>query len=283
MTSASNPIASSTVAAIVSPNPVTYVAMNMQSVIADDADYSDSDDSNWVHHHCSSSCTTVVSRTKIPASTVKQIGEKVGPTPFFEPHLWWRCSMDASDFMPQTINALIDPGSHAVLICTDMVDTLLLCCRLLHKPEIIELAMESDGQKSQIMLRKYVKLKLYDLSNYWWSRTVWAIITPALCMPVILGLLFLVHNHIVVDHANRTVIDKISGFDLLNLKPLVTPLPPKHKLKDLFTKVMATQKLVSAELRLACQKYYRALVRVDPVNIIAAVQKTIEMLQRKCI
>ena len=44
--SASNPIASSTVAAIVSPNPVAYVAANMQSVIADDADYSDSDNSN---------------------------------------------------------------------------------------------------------------------------------------------------------------------------------------------------------------------------------------------
>ena len=283
MTSASNPIASSTVAAIVSPNPVTYIAVNMQSVIADDADYSNSDDSNRVQHHCSSSCAAVVSRTEIPTSTVKQIGEKVGPTPFFEPHLWWRCSMDASDFMLQTINALIDPGSHAVLICTDMVDTLLLCHRLLHKPKIIELAMESDGQKSQIVLREYVKLKLYDPLNYWRSRTVWAIITPTLCAPVILGLPFLVYNHIVIDHTDRTVINQISGFDLLNPKPLVTPLPPKHKLKDLFTKVMATRKLVSAELRLACQKYYRALVRVDPVNIIAAVQQTIEMLQRKCI
>ena len=75
--------------------------------------------------------------------------------------------MDMSDFMPQTINALIDPGSHAVLICMDLVDTLLLRPCLLHKPEIIELAMESDGQKSQIVLCKYVKLKLYDLSNYW--------------------------------------------------------------------------------------------------------------------
>ena len=135
-------------------------------------DYSDSDDSNQVCHHCSSSCAAVVSRTKIPASTVKQIREKVGPAPFFEPHLWWCCSMDKSDFMPQTINALIDPGSHAVIIRTDLVDTLLLHRRLLHKPKIIELAMESDGQKSQIVLCKYIKLKLYDLSNYWRSRTV---------------------------------------------------------------------------------------------------------------
>ena len=80
--------------------------------------------------------------------------------------------MDVSDFMLQTINALIDPGSHTVLIHTDLVNTLLLCCRLLHKPEIIELAMERDGQKSQIVLCEYVRLKLYDPLNYWRSRTV---------------------------------------------------------------------------------------------------------------
>ena len=133
--------------------------------------------------------------------------------------------MDVSDFMLQTINALIDPGSHAVLIHAGLVNMLLLRRRLLHKPEIIELVMESNGQNSQIVLHEYVKLKLYDPSNYWQSRTVQAIITPTLCVPVILGLPFLVHNHIVVDHANRTVIDKISGFDLLNPKPLVMPLP----------------------------------------------------------
>ena len=274
MMSITNPItSSSTVAAIVSPNPVAYVATNMQSVIADDPDYSNSDDSNWVHVHCSSPCTVVVSSTKIPASTVKQIGEKVGPAPFFEPHLWWHCSTDVSDFMPQTINALIDPGSHAVLICTDLVNTLLLRCHLLHKPKIIELAMESNGQKSQIVLHEYVKLRLYNPSNYWQSRTVQAIITPTLCAPVILGLPFLVHNHIVIDHADRTVIDKISGFGLLNPKPLVTQLPPKPKLKNLFTRVMATRKLVSTELRLACQKYYHMPITVELINIIMAVQQ----------
>ena len=102
-----------------------------------------------------------------------------------------------------------------------------------------------------------------------------------LCAPVILGLPFLVHNHIVIDHADRTVIDKISGFDLLNPKPLVTPLPPKPKLKDLFTKVMATWKLVSTELRLACQKCYRTPVRVNPINIIMAVWQIIENLAAK--
>ena len=72
MTSITNPItSSSTVAAILSPNPVAYIATNMQSVIAEDPDYSNLDDSNQVHVHCSSPCTAVVSSTKVPALTVK--------------------------------------------------------------------------------------------------------------------------------------------------------------------------------------------------------------------
>lgn len=69
--------------------------------------------------------------------------------------------------MLQTINALIDPGAHAVLICTNLIDTLQLCCCTLHKPKIIELAVESNGKKCEIVFCEYVKLKLYDTLNYW--------------------------------------------------------------------------------------------------------------------
>ena len=117
---------------------------------------------------------------------------------------------------------------------------------------MIELVMESNGKKAEIVLCEYVKLKLYDPSNYWQSQTICAIITPTLCAPVILGLPFLVHNHIVIDHAEWTVIDGKSGFDLLNPKPPAVPAPPKTKLKDIFTRVMATCKLVAAELKLLC-------------------------------
>ena len=73
------------VAAIVTPYPVVYVAANVQSGINNDAAYSDSDDSNHVNPHCSPSCTMVILNAEIPASTVKQIKEKVGLAPFFEP------------------------------------------------------------------------------------------------------------------------------------------------------------------------------------------------------
>ena len=44
---------------------------------------------------------------------------------------------------------------------------------------------------------------------------------------------------------------------------------------------MATHKLVSAKLKLACHKHHQALVRVNPVNIIAAVWEKIERVAAK--
>ena len=71
----------------------------------------------------------------------------------------------------------------------------------------------------QIVLQEYMELKLYDPSNYWQSWIIHAIITQTLCTPVLLGLPFLVHNHIVVGYAEWSVIDRKLGFDLLNPKP----------------------------------------------------------------
>ena len=44
---------------------------------------------------------------------------------------------------------------------------------------------------------------------------------------------------------------------------------------------MATWKLVSTKLRLACKIYYHTLIRVDLINIIVAVQQTIENVAAK--
>ena len=84
------------------------------------------------------------------------------------------------------------------------------------------------------------------------------------------------HNYIVIDHAEGKVIDKISGFDLSNPKQPPPPASPKTKLVDGFTKVMATQKLVTAELKLACCAYYIDAIKIEPVKIVAAVRQTIE-------
>ena len=191
---------SSAVTGIITSHLVTYVASNIQSVIDNDTDYSDSNDSIKVSNHHPPLCAAMVSKLEIPVSTAQQVKKRTGPILFFEPHLWWWCLTTGSDFLLQTLNALIDPGSHTVLIHEDLVDSLLLHCQTLHKPEIIELAMKSTKEKTEIVLREYVKLKLYDPSNYWQSRTVHVLITQTLRTPVLLGLPFLVHNNIVIDH-----------------------------------------------------------------------------------
>lgn len=58
-------------------------------------------------------------------------------------------------------------------------------------------------------------------------------------------------------------------------------MQPKTKLKDIFTKVMAAHKLVSAELKLACHKQNQASMKIELVNIFTAIQQTIENVVAK--
>ena len=55
------------------------------------------------------------------------------------------------------------------------------------------------------------------------------------------------------------------------------PVPLKRKLKHIFTEVMTTQKLVAAELKLACHECYIEGVVVTPIKIIATVRQTFEI------
>ena len=146
---------SSAVTAIVTSHPVAYVASNMQSIINNDRDYSDSNDSSKVSNDHPPLCAAVISEMEILVSTAQQIEMKMGPVPFFEPHLWWCCSTGTSDFVPQTFNGLIDPGSHAVLIHEDLVKSLFLCHCTLHKPKIIELAMDTHPTEKEIKRHIY--------------------------------------------------------------------------------------------------------------------------------
>jgi hypothetical protein len=112
--------------------------------------------------------------------------------------------------------------------------------------------MQTGKEKVVVKLTKYIKLKLYDLNCWWFSKTVCAIIAPGLCSPIILDLLFLSHNRIVIDHHTRMAIDKTTRFDILN--PVAPPPPkaPKKKLKQLFTELQEDQKLLVAELKMVC-------------------------------
>ena len=76
------------------------------------------------------------------------------------------------------MNALLDHGSHIVLINSDFIDKLAFKhCTL---PELmpVELAMPDKKSKHTLELSKYVKLRLYDPIGNWTSKTVRALITP---------------------------------------------------------------------------------------------------------
>jgi hypothetical protein len=195
-------------------NPVAYVAPNRSSVL--DSPNRNLDSSTSSSISCTSLCTPNVHTAGVSVLHVL--------------HLYWRClTSGKANIFPMTFDALIDHGSSAVLISKEYVSKLGLHHKHLCKLYTAKLAMENNGHKIEIEFSENVKLQLHDLSSYWSSTTVCAIIAPGLCSPMILGLPFLSHNDIVVNASACTIIDKKCNFNLLHL---VAPSPPstKHKL-----------------------------------------------------
>jgi len=172
---------------------------------------------------------------------------EVSCPPLHSKHLIWNCHIHSRmDDFPVKTHALLDNGVHLVLICPDLVDHLGLKKYHLHKPELIDIAISKEKKKTELYY--YVKLSLSSLDSAWTSHVIKAIVTPGLCLPVILGLPWLERNSIVTDHATRTCIDKIKNYDLLNPPSIVPPLPPKPKLQEQIKIMEADKKLVLAEL-----------------------------------
>ena len=121
--------------------------------------------------------------------------------PIKSKHLVWQCQVHGliNDF-PVKTRALIDNGAHVVLIRPELVAKLNLKKYRLRIPEIVDVAMNNE-QKPRTELHEYVKLSLTSLDAVWTSKSVKALIAPGLCMPIILGLPFLIHNTVVTDHA----------------------------------------------------------------------------------
>ena len=87
---------------------------------------------------------------------------------------------------------------------------------------MINVAMKNEKKEKKIepvLLSEYVSLSLSTLDNSWTSKPIIAIIAPGLCTKVLLGLPFLVHNRIVVDHELPSAIVKDTSVDLLNFVP----------------------------------------------------------------
>ena len=118
-------------------------------------------------------------------------------------HYVWNCMIEglAVEF-PINISTLIDNGAQMVLIQPELVAKLKLCIFQLCKPEIVNVAISTTTKK--ITLSSYVKI----------SHTIFAVIAPGLCMPIIFGLPFLEINSIVCDHKEWACIDKKTNYNL---------------------------------------------------------------------
>ena len=143
--------------------------------------------------------------------------------PMTVPHMFWHASTSMPNSLPIQFDCLLDIGLLLVIIREQLVKDLNLRHHKLHEPIISELAMQPDGPKF-LKFTHFIKLKLYDSSGTYVTKTVHAVISPTLCVLVLLGLPFLKHNNIVIDVDCRTAIDKKNNFNLLHPSS-----PPKKK------------------------------------------------------
>ena len=104
--------------------------------------------------------------------------------PFYSRHLEWRCRVDGpSVSKPVTVTALIDNGSHSVLIDEGLVEKLGLRWRRLPSPQRAHLAMGTE----EVVFSEWVKLKTFSTNRHWTAKIVCTIVVPNLAYPVILG------------------------------------------------------------------------------------------------
>ena len=206
-------------------------------------------------------------------------------SPISVPHYIWHANVHGTAEFPIPIDCLLDNGAHLVLIRPETVVDLGLKIRKLVKPQCATLAIKS--QRQTFFLSDYVVLSLSSLNNAWTSRPVRALIAPDLCINILLGLPFLKHNKIVIDHDSDTAIDKTCGFDILNenaAHPLITPKLPRLSPKEKRDSILHTRRQVLSELKWTCAERLRFLEQnngfenVTPFNPIASIRKTIERL-----
>jgi hypothetical protein len=231
----------------------------------------------------------------LPSSVLGDSTDSDEYAPFSTPHFTWDCLIDSpslSEPLPET--SLIDHGSHLVLIRADLVASLGLKKRSLVRPVSVGLAM--GGEKVVTELKEWVRLKVSSPDHLWCSKPVRAIVAPDLCHSLILGGPFLAHNKIVVDHAARTVIDKTSGYDLLNPPSPPKPIHPKHYVnrREEHERVKRARKTMLKELKITTKllrpdidAHTPELAPVDPIAFIKvrieqlALQQRLEALDSK--
>jgi len=195
--------------------------------------------------------------------------------PFHTPHYKWDCFIGSpSASSEELVSALIDNGSHAVLISPEVADRLGLTHQKLPIPEEVELVM-AGGVKDTFMFEDWVPLGIVSSDQAWSSRTVRAIVSPGLCVPLLLSGPFL-SNRLVMDHELHTCIDKSTNFDILNppeikgtiIKPAPIFGPEEHKALQANKKTVVDNiKNLFPQMRTSLEQHTMS-VSVHPVTAV---------------
>jgi hypothetical protein len=184
----------------------------------------------------------------------------------------WRCRVGgASVSDPIEITALIDNGSHSVLIDESLVARLNLKRRRLPTPQRVRLAMGEE----EVVFEEWVKLPVFSTDLLWAARVVRAIVAPNLAYPVLLGGPFLESNKIVIDHE----LGRVSSKDGHQLLPIVeiqeTPkaeigLPNHQAVLDELKKRTEGKKVILEEEATTVSAYRHFAKRLaDRIEILA--------------
>jgi len=141
--------------------------------------------------------------------------------------------------------------------------------KCLQKPQVINVVMNDEKMKKlkPALLSGCISLSLSMFDNSWTLKTMIAAIAPGLCTSILLGLPFLIHNHIIVDHEILSAIVKDTCVDLLNfaLAPKSVPKVIKSpKCKHLEVKFFHQELL--KELKWKCGVINARLGRTSQVN-----------------
>ena len=208
--------------------------------------------------------------------------------PLRSKHFVWKCNVDGpnSDF-PIAVSSLIDNGAHVVLIRPEIVQKLNLPIQKLNRPECIDVAIDSSNkEKKPQELSSYVLLSVSSLDHAFHAKPVRALITPGLCMPIILGLPWLEKNKIICDHADRSCYVKTTGYNLLHPPKITPPPPPRKKLRVQLKENRELKKRALEELvAVVKQKWLPRRAKdetVKALDIVAMIQNhiaTISLLQ----
>lgn len=137
-------------------------------------------------------------------------------------------------------------------------------------------------------LTEYVELEPAAVDGRWISQKVKAIIAPGCCSEIILGMPFLSHNQIVIDHEYRTCIAKKEKVDLLN--PVIPEKIESYRIKNkvelkkglrrMRNEANIARKPMMLELKALCalRKCQQEFEDVKDFEVVAAVRVRVESL-----